>query len=74
MEYLGSKSEITIASTEELMKIYPDITWTNRLEFLLEHMSLDISKAEKTFGYSPTKTAKEGLVDALKWCESSGIL
>ncbi|MFA7186135.1 MAG: NAD-dependent epimerase/dehydratase family protein [Victivallales bacterium] len=74
MEYLGSKSEITVASTEELIKRYPDITWTNRLEFLLEHMCLDISKAEKTFGYSPTKTAQEGLVDALKWCESTGIL
>jgi len=74
MEYLDSKSKITVANTDELMKLYPDITWTNRLEFLLEHMCFDISKAEQTFGYSPTKTTTEGLVDALNWCESSGIL
>jgi nucleoside-diphosphate-sugar epimerase len=37
-------------------------------------MCLDISKAEKTFGYSPTRTAQEGLVEALQWCVDSGLL
>lgn len=74
MEFLGSKSEINHASPEELDKIYPGIQWKNRLEFLLEHMCLDISKAEKTFGYSPQKTAEQGLVAALEWCESAELL
>lgn len=74
MEFLKSKSEIRHAAPEELPKIYPGIKWEKRLDFLLEHMCFDISKSEKTFGYSPTKTAEEGLVDALAWCESSGLL
>lgn len=74
MEFLNSKSEIRHVSPEELMKIYPEITWTNRLDFLLEHMCFDIGKAEKTFGYAPRKTAEEGLVDALEWCEKTGLL
>ncbi|OGV47796.1 MAG: hypothetical protein A2017_04135 [Lentisphaerae bacterium GWF2_44_16] len=74
MDYLHSKSEIKHASVEELMKIYPHITWTNRLDFLLEHMSFDIGKAERTFGYSTTKSGQEGLVSALEWCEKAGLL
>jgi len=72
MEFLRSKSEIRHVSPEELLKIYPGIK--HGLDFLLEHMSFDISKAEKTFGYAPQKTAEEGLVDALAWCEASGLL
>lgn len=74
MAFLNSKSEIRHATVEELMKIYPAITWTNRLDFLLEHMSFDIGKAERTFGYAPKKTAEEGLVAALEWCEKTGLL
>lgn len=73
-EYLRSQSEIQIVSPEELMKSRPDILWRFGLEFLLEHMCFDISKAEKTFGYQPQKTAEDGLRDALDWCESSGLL
>ncbi|MDO9543306.1 MAG: NAD(P)-dependent oxidoreductase, partial [Kiritimatiellia bacterium] len=74
MEFLKSKSEIRQADPEELLKMYPGVKWENSLNFLLEHMCFDISKAEKTFGYSPEKTAEEGLVDALEWCEASGLL
>ncbi len=74
MQHLNSKSEIRRVSPEELMKIYPEITWTNRLDFLLEHMCFDIGKAERTFGYAPRKTAEAGLVAALEWCEKNGIL
>jgi nucleoside-diphosphate-sugar epimerase len=74
MDFLGSKSEITEVSTEKLEELYPNIQWKNRLEFLLLHMCLDISKAEKTFGYAPEKTAEEGLVAALEWCESADLL
>ncbi len=44
------------------------------MEFLLEHMCLDISKAETTFGYAPTHTTQEGLIEALKWCTDEGLL
>jgi nucleoside-diphosphate-sugar epimerase len=74
MQFLNSKSEIRRVSPEELMKIYPEITWTNRLDFLLEHMCFDIGKAERIFGYVPRKTAEEGLADALEWCEKTGLL
>ncbi len=74
LQFLDSKSEIRRVSPEELMKIYPEITWTNRLDFLLEHMCFDIGKAERVFGYTPRKTAEEGLADALEWCERTGLL
>ena len=74
MEYLGSKSEISVVSPEELIKMYPGITWVNRLDFLLAHMCFDISKVEMAIGYAPTRTAEQGLVEALEWCGKSGIL
>jgi nucleoside-diphosphate-sugar epimerase len=74
MDFLGSESEITEVSTDKLAELYPDIQWKNRLEFLLLHMCLDISKAEKTFGYAPEKSAEEGLIAALEWCESADLL
>lgn len=74
MEYLGSKSEIIHVPARELLKINPKVTWRNSLGFLMEHMCFDISKAERTFGYAPKKTAEEGLTEALAWCRESGLL
>lgn len=74
MEYLGSTSEVQTVSSEKLMEIHPEISWRFGLEFLLEHMSFDISKAERIFGYQPQKTTDDGLCDALQWCRASGLL
>lgn len=74
MDFLGSTSEVASVPPAELMRIYPEVTWKNRLDFLLEHMCLDISKAESILGYAPRKTASQGLVDALQWCLDSGLL
>jgi len=74
MEFLGSKSELKIVPPKELLNINPSVTWVNGLDFLMEHMSLDISKAERVLGYRPSKTTEEGLVDALQWCREAGLL
>jgi len=71
MEYLGSKSKISVVSIEALMKMYPGIVWTGGLDFLLAHMCFDIGKAERTIGYAPKRTAEQGLVETLEWCEKS---
>lgn len=73
MEFLKSKSEIRHVSLEKLMKLHPGISWKG-LGFFMEHMCFDIGKAERTFGYAPTHTAEEGLIEALEWCASSGLL
>ena len=73
MEFLGSKSEISVVSTAELMDTYPENEWGG-LDFLLTHMCFDISKVERTIGYAPAKTTEQGLVEALEWCEKSGLL
>ncbi len=74
MEYLNSHSEISHCPAEKLVDIYPQVTMRFRMDFLLCHMNLDISKAERILGYTPTKTTQEGLVAALRWCEETGIL
>lgn len=74
MEYLRSKSEISVVSPEELMKMYPGIMWVGGLDFLLAHMCFDIGKVERTIGYAPTRTAEQGLIETLAWCEKSGLL
>ena len=74
MEQLGSRSEIQTVSPAELLKMHPEIQWEFGLEFLLEHMCFDINKAETAFGYRPQKSTEDGLRDALKWCQSAGIL
>jgi nucleoside-diphosphate-sugar epimerase len=50
------------------------VTMERRLDFLLEHMCFDIGKAERVLGYAPTHTTEQGLIKALEWCESSGLL
>lgn len=74
MDFLGSKSEIKHCPAENLRDVYPEVTMKFRMDFLLEHMCLDISKAEKTFGYAPTRTTQEGLIEALQWCTDEGLL
>ncbi len=73
-EYFNSRSEISYCPAEKLVEIYPQITMRFGMEFLLCHMNLDISKAERILGYNPTKTTEEGLIAALRWCEESGLL
>lgn len=74
VDYFNSRSDIKTVGTSELMEIYPSIRWEYGLEFLMEHMCFDIGKAESTIGYNPAKTAQEGLIESLEWCESSGAL
>lgn len=74
MDFLGSKSKIKHCPAENLKDIYPEVTMKFRMDFLLEHMCLDISKAEKTFGYAPARTTREGLIEALRWCSDAGLL
>ncbi len=74
MDFLGSKSEISHIEAEKLHTIYPEVTMKYRMDFLLEHMCLDIGKAEHMLGYTPSKTTEEGLIAALTWCRQSGLL
>ncbi len=74
MSFLGSKSEIRHIEAEKLSTIYPEVTMRYRMDFLLQHMCLDIGKAERVLGYHPTKTTEEGLIAALTWCKNSGLL
>lgn len=74
MDYLHSKSEIIEVPCEDLVRMRSGIRIVHGLDFLMEHMCFDIGKAEKTFGYSPTLTTEQGLVKALAWCDSTGLL
>jgi nucleoside-diphosphate-sugar epimerase len=74
MDFLGSKSEIKHCPAENLKDTYPKIVMRFGMDFLLEPMCLDISKAEKTFAYAPTRTTREGLIEALQWCTKTGLL
>lgn len=74
MTFLGSKSEIMHATPEELVELYPGVHLKNGLNFLLENMCFDISKAERIIGYAPTHSTEQGLIKALTWCEQSGRL
>ncbi|MDD2479071.1 MAG: NAD(P)-dependent oxidoreductase [Victivallaceae bacterium] len=74
IDFLGSKSNIEHCPAEKLKDIYPEVTMKFRMDFLLQPMCLDISKAEKTFGYAPTRTTQEGLIEALQWCKNTGLL
>jgi len=74
IDFFGSKSKIKHCPAENLKDIYPEVTMKRRMDFLLEDCCLDISKAEKTFGYAPTRTTQEGLIEALQWCSEAGLL
>lgn len=74
IETLRSTSSVEVVGIEEILQTVPGAQWKGRLEFLLEPMCFDISKAERTFGYQPHKSTEEGLRDALAWCQSTGLL
>ena len=74
MDYLHSKSEIIRVSPEDVCRIMPDVRWHYGMDFLMEHMCFDISKAQNTFGYDPQVSTEEGLVRSLKWMEENGKL
>ncbi|MCJ8328669.1 MAG: NAD-dependent epimerase/dehydratase family protein [Lentisphaeria bacterium] len=74
MAHLNSNSEIHHVPAEELPHLYDGVTMAYGVEFLLQDMSYDIGKAEDILGYDPTHTAEQGLVEALDWCEATGIL
>ena len=75
MDYLGSKSEIVhCSSKEQLLNLYPDYIHEGGLDFMLLNMCFDISKVKNVLGYQPEKTAQEGLVESLEWCERNGWL
>ena len=74
MEFLGSQSEIVHVTPEELVEQVPGVRIEHGLDFLLQHMCFDISKAQRIIGYAPTHTTEQGLLKALAWCEASGRL
>lgn len=67
IDFFDSKSEIVQVPPRDLCKIYPDVRWHYGMDFLMEHMCFDISKAQNMIGYDPQVTAEEGLVRSLKW-------
>jgi len=56
-----------------IFRRHPDETTEKGLQFLIEHMCFDISKAEKMLGYFPKYSAEERLVKALEWCLDEGL-
>lgn len=42
--------------------------------FLMEHMSVDISKAKAQLGYSPSISLEEGMKDNIDWMRERGII
>ena len=73
-QVLKSTSQAEYVSTEEILRRHPNETTVKDLQFLIEHMCFDISKAEEMLGYSPKYSAEEGLIEALKWCLDEGLL
>lgn len=71
-DLLGSSSPIRYVSVEEALTF----KGVNRagLFFVVEHMSIDWSKAARELGYVPRIGVREGLADSLCWMIRSGLL
>ena len=72
VDFLGSKSNIIRVPPKDICQMYPDVRWHFGMDFLMEHMCFDISKARKTFGYDPKVSTREGLERSLKWLIDNG--
>ena len=46
----------------------------NGLLFLMEHMSVDISRAKSELGYNPSISLEEGMKDNVEWMREKGII
>ncbi len=71
-ELLGSSSPVRFVGIEEALALGN----VNRagLLFVVEHMSIDWSKAARDLGYMPQVSVREGLADSLRWMIRTGRL
>ncbi len=74
MSVLNSSSEIIQVSDEDLTRIYPNVRIHFGLDFLEQHMSFDMGKAQRILGYDPKVSTEEGLTRALNWLLDNGKL
>lgn len=73
-EILGSNSDAEVLPMKEILEKRPDAVDEGGMQFLVEHMCLDVGKAERELGYAPKYSTEEGLEQALRWCLDDGVL
>ena len=73
-DLLNSKSSVEYLTVDEIIERRGKDVSRKDLEFLVEHMCFDLSKAREDIGYNPEVSTEQGLVNSLEWCIEEGIL
>ena len=73
---LGSTSPVDYAPMDRILAENLPSRKVNDggLRFVCEHMCVDVSKARRKLGFSPTITLEEGMRDNLAWMREEGII
>jgi len=73
-DFLKSKSPLEYIPIDEIIERRGKEVSRVGIEFLVEHMCFDITKARHHLAYEPKVTPQQGLINALKWCTQQGLL
>ena len=73
-DLLNSKSPVEYLTVDEIIERRSKNVSKEGMEFLVEHMCFDLSKAREDIGYNPEVSTEQGLVNSLEWCIEEGIL
>ncbi len=76
MDIMGSSSEVRHIPMKELISANRDYFGPDPrgLRFVCEHMSIDISKAERELGFDPQISLEDGMRRNLEWMSDRGLL
>ena len=71
---MGVEPRFEPASAEQIMQRFPDHTTERQVRFSCEHMSADISKAERDMGWRPQTQLEAGLANSVEWMRAEGYI
>lgn len=75
-EAMGVEPRVSWKPVEEVIDplVEEGLADRNGMMFLMEHMSVDVSKAKAELGYSPSISLEEGMKDNIDWMRERGII
>lgn len=73
---IGVEHRVNWRLVDEALPVLVERGFANRndLLFLMEHMSVDISRAKSELGYKPSISLEDGMKDNINWMREKGLI
>jgi nucleoside-diphosphate-sugar epimerase len=71
---MGVEARFEAATAEQILERFPEHTSERGVLFSCEHMSADISKAERDMGWRPETPLESGIANSIEWMQAEDHL